>query len=225
MRPAGTRSVSRLAVAPGSRSRGRAFTLVELVIALTILGILAGMAIPAIDGVQKERVAREPINALLLMAREARGRAMAEQRPYQIAFDAEGFHAARYFHPYGGAEEFEQLRLELDERERLEQMIEASRARGMAPAETEPDPRREAALAGFTYSKSYTIEPGLRYRLRMWGDTDWQEMDAGLFRRWVFQPSGMCEPLLIQVENERAFFEVEFHPLTGDIRRERSWIE
>ena len=50
-------------------------------------------------------------------------------------------------------------------------------------------------------------------------------MTGGEFRRWIFQPSGMCEPLKVRMEADAAFFEIEFHPLTADIVRERSWVE
>jgi Tfp pilus assembly protein FimT len=61
-----------------------------VVIAVSVVAILTGLAVPAIDSVQRERLAREPVNRLILLAREVRGRAMTEQRPYQIMFDGEG---------------------------------------------------------------------------------------------------------------------------------------
>ena len=91
------------------RDRRAAFTLVEIVIAITIVAILVGMAIPTMRGLEDEKVAREPVSELLRLARTVRARAMAEQQPYQIAFDHRGFHAARYFNPYGESEEFDEL--------------------------------------------------------------------------------------------------------------------
>ena len=78
----------------------RAFTLVEIVIALTIVAVLAAATVPMLKGFQDERLAREPVTALLKLAREARMRAMQEKRPYQVAFHATGFTASRYFNPY-----------------------------------------------------------------------------------------------------------------------------
>ncbi|MEX2581470.1 MAG: prepilin-type N-terminal cleavage/methylation domain-containing protein [Verrucomicrobiales bacterium] len=205
--------------------RQSGFTLVELVIAITVLGILAGLAIPAIDGVQRERLAREPVNRLLLMAREVRLRAMTEQRPYQIVFDGNGFRASRFFQPYGGQEEFDRLGLELGLLEQRDAIREASRLRGISLEEAEIDPERERIEEGLRFAAEYELDPALRYSLRFWDETQWIDMTGGQFRRWIFQPSGMCEPLKVRVEADDAFFEIEFHPLTGDLKSERSWVE
>lgn len=205
--------------------RDRGFTLVELVIAITVLGILTGIAIPAIDSAQRERQAREPVNALFLMAREVRLRAMTEKEPYQIVFDSKGFRASRFFQPYGGREEFENLRLELEQLDQRDAIMEASRLRGIQLQESVPDPEMERVEEGLRYAAEYELDPSLRYSLKFWDETQWVDMTGGEFRRWIFQPSGMCEPLMVRMEADDAFFEIEFHPLTADIKRERSWVE
>jgi len=208
----------RLKISPG-------FTLVELVIVLSVLVLLGATAVPAIDGVMNERRAREPVSSLLLMAREVRNRAMAEQRPYQIAFDSDGFRAALYFNPYGGREEFDKLQQLIKEQQARDEIAEASQKRGISLEEIPPDPRLETARAGLNYTNSYQIPDGIRYQLRSWKDTEWLNMEGATFRRWVFQPSGMCDPLKIQFQSDNAFFEVEFHPLTADLKSETSWVE
>ncbi len=208
-----------------SRSGVRGFTLVEVVIAISVLAILTGLAVPAIDSVQRERLAREPVNQLILTAREIRGRAMTEQRPYQIVFDGEGFRASRFFHPYGGPGEFETLRQELEQLELRDEIVEASENRGMAVEETEPDPLKEQVEEGLRFLEEYKIDPSLRVSLKFWDDTQWISVEGGEYRRWIFQPSGMCEPMRIRVEAEKSYFEVEFHPLTADVKSERSWVE
>ncbi|MCB1235787.1 MAG: prepilin-type N-terminal cleavage/methylation domain-containing protein [Verrucomicrobiae bacterium] len=211
------------------RDRRAAFTLVEIVIAITIVAILVGMAIPTMRGLEREKVAREPVSELLRLARTVRARAMAEQQPYQIAFDHRGFHAARYFNPYGESEEFDELVRELDVLEEQRKIAEASRARGVdlnsGREPTVDDRAAQTIQAGLEYHESYEIPDGVTYRLWTWGDTEWIDMQSGLFKRWVFQPSGMCQPLKIEVDSDRAHFEVEFHPLTGDVRSEKSWVE
>lgn len=213
-------------MATGSQQRSAGgFTLVELVIVLSVLVLLAATAVPSIDGVMKERQAREPVAALLAMARDVRNRALSEQRPYQIAFDSDGFRASRYFNPYGGREEFDKLQDLLKIQNERMKIITASQERGIQMETTVIDPRIESAMAGLTYTAFFELPDGIDYRLRSWRDTDWLEMDGGTFRRWVFQPSGMCDPLKVQFQSDNAFFEVEFHPLTADIKSETSWVE
>ena len=218
------KAISRQQTRPANGARG--MTLVELIIAISVLSILTGIAVPAIDSAQRARVAREPVNQLYSMAREVRLRAISEQRPYQVLFDNEGFKASRFYHPYGGREEFDELKMKLDQLDQRDAIIEASQARGIdMSGPREVDLQREQVEEGIRFLKEYDLESGVDYKLRFWDDTDWIDMNGGEFRRWVFQPSGMCEPLKIQVQSEGAFFEIEFHPLTADVKRERSWVE
>ena len=201
------------------------FTLVEVVTALAVIAIITGLAVPAIDGVQKERIAREPINELYLLAREVRLRAMKEQRPYQIVFDSEGFRASRFFQAYGGVEEFEELQRELAQLDQEDAIREASQARGISLETVENDAALEELEEGNRIAAEYTEDKSLRLSLRVRNAKDWNLLRGGEVRRWVFQPSGMCEPMSVRMENDGSFFEVTFHPLTADIQSERSWVE
>jgi len=216
-------------------ARSTAFTLVEVVIVLTVVGILAGIAVPTINGVVREREAREPVAELVRLARTVRQRAIEDQVPYQIAFDGEGFHAARFFNPYGEAEEFAQVLRDMEELEQRRKLIEASQDRigALADFAVEEDFGGLALpssggmddSASEIYYETYAMPEGAEYELLFWGQTEWVPMQSGRFERWVFQPSGMCKPIKIRVSSEGAFFEVEFHPLTGDVKSERGWVE
>lgn len=207
-------------------SSQRAFTLVELVVAISVLAVLTGLAIPAIDSVQKERLARQPVNELYLLAREVRVRAMSEDRPYQIVLDGEGFRASRFLRPYAGLEENDTIRLELEQLAEREEIIAASEARGIQlEAPEPPDPREEAVREGMKYFKEVAYPEGVRVSARFWNDIEWVPLQGSEYRRWIFQPSGMCEPMRFRVEADQSFFEVDFHPLTAEIRSERSWVE
>ncbi len=216
----GTKTPPRPATAESSNTRG--FTLVEIVIVLVILGLLAAMAVPTIQGLQDEQLAREPIAELVRMARTVRAKAIEEQRPYQIAFDRRGFHAAQYFQPYGESEEFDQLMREMEVEKREEALRQAAVNRFGELAMPDPDAPPEVEPL---YYETYEMPVGTRYQIRSWGHTEWQDITAGLFERWVFQPSGMCRPLEIRIQADKAYFEVKFHPLTGDIQEEHSYVE
>ena len=66
---------------PTPHSAPPAFTLVEIVIALTIVAILTAAAIPSFRGLRDEQLAREPVAALVKLAKEARLKAIVEKRP------------------------------------------------------------------------------------------------------------------------------------------------
>ncbi len=229
----------------GKPGFAHAFTLVELVIALTVVALLAGLAVPAVDSIQKERLAREPISRLVLLARQVRVRAMDEGRPYQIILDSQGFRASRFLRPYGGAEEADEIKQEIAEMKQREEMIDASRRRGggdapemsgqqggmtpnapvSAAGVSESDPRHERIIEGLSFFEEYTFPNDVQVSIRRWNDLAWVALSGGERRRWIFQPSGMCEPMTVRVEADHSFFEVEFHPLTADVKSEKSWVE
>jgi hypothetical protein len=43
-------------------------------------------------------------------------------------------------------------------------------------------------------------------------------------QRWIFQPAGLCEPITFRVEEDEAFMEVTFDPLTAGIAEENFYI-
>ena len=203
----------------------RGFTLVEIVITLSVLAVLVGISVPAISGLQRQHEARQPVSELVRMARTVRARAMTEQHPYQIAFDHRGFHAAEYFSPYGGIEEFDELLTELEAAERTQEMVGASQKRmGNLGGQGSAGEEGDSAIRSLFFER-FELPDGIRYEIMMRGDQDWVDMSGGGFKRWVFQSSGMCDPFKIRIESDQSFFEVTFHPLTGDISEEKSYVE
>jgi prepilin-type N-terminal cleavage/methylation domain-containing protein len=73
-------------------SREGAFTLIEIVVALTIIAIIAAVAIPTLKGIGREERARAPVAALASLVQEVRARALRERKPYQIVFEKTGLH-------------------------------------------------------------------------------------------------------------------------------------
>lgn len=209
--------------------KARAFTLIEIIVAMAVLSIMVSITTVSITSVRKEQQAREPVSELHRMARTVRARAMAEQRPYQIVFTEGGFQAARFFNPYGEEAEFENLKTEIEMIEQQRKMLEASRDRGIDLNAGQPrsfqDRAAETAQKGMSYHEIYQLPDDVTYELRFWNDTEWVDMTSGQFRRWVFQPSGMCEEIKIRMQSDNAFFELTFHPLTADVKQERSWVE
>lgn len=200
------------------------FTLVEIVIALTIVAILTAAAIPSFQGFRDEQMAREPVTALVRMAKEARRRAMQEKRPYQIAFYNSGFTASRYFNPY----------LQLAELNEFIASAEAGltgiRDDGIAdePDDAPPSGRPNTSLAlappppklDNQWNESYELPQGTNYTLQFWHELVATPIEGELVKLWVFQPTGICQPLTIELSRESVSFHIEFSALTADITRE-----
>ncbi len=198
------------------------FTLIEIVISLTIVTILLAAAVPMLKGLQDERLAREPVSALVRLAREARQRAMAEKRPYQVAFYSTGFTASRYFNPY----------LQLAQ---LQEFMETGEN---APPETDTVEKNDLENGGSVtkttelplappppkfdehWAEKYEMPQDMKCALQFWYDTDPAYLEGDVVKLWVFQPSGICQPLKVHIERESATFDVEFGALTADIVNE-----
>jgi type II secretory pathway pseudopilin PulG len=209
---------------PPHQSRASAaFTLVEIIIALTIVVILTAAAIPSFRGFRDEQLAREPVTALARMAKEARLRAIQERRPYQIAFHSGGFTASRYFSPH----------LQLSE---LNEFLASAEA-GITGKEDDgiaDDPDFEINTGGGTtlpsappppqldnqWNETYNLPQDTRYNIQFWHEVQPTELEGDIIKLWVFQPSGLCQPIQLDFRRDSASFHIEFGSLTADIIRE-----
>lgn len=203
----------------------RAFTLVEIVIALTIVAVLAAATVPMLKGFQEERLAREPVTALLKLAREARMRAMKEKRPYQVAFHATGFTASRYFNPYLQLSELNEFLVAGETAPVVESTIQlkdkADLDSGAGLTKTTELPIAPPPPKFDEYwSEKYELPKEVTYAIQHWYDAESTKIEGDLVKLWVFQPSGVCQPLKIHVEGPASTFDVEFAALTADIVKE-----
>ncbi|OYW31190.1 MAG: hypothetical protein B7Z47_01790 [Chthoniobacter sp. 12-60-6] len=202
-----------------------AFTLIEIVIALTIVAVLAAATVPMLKGFQDERLAREPVTALLKMARECRMRAMQEKRPYQVAFHATGFTASRYFNPYLQLTELNEFLASGEEEPLVESTIEEGEKTdldngGNSNKTTDLPLAPPAPKFDEHWTEKYELPQEVKYAIQHWYDAEPTPLEGDLVKLWVFQPSGVCQPLKIHVEGSASTFDVEFAALTADIVKE-----
>lgn len=205
--------------------RQRGFTLVEIVISLTIIIIIAAGAVPMFRGLREEQLAREPIIELVRMAKEARIRAMREKRPYQVAFYPGGFVASRYFSPYL---QLAELTTFLQEGEsgvfRTNPNADDNDSDLDAGAGETPQTSLPMAPAApklnDNWEEHYEVPQDVTYSLKFWGDLEETFVEGEVVKLWVFQPSGICQPVKLHLDRQTATFDVEFGALTADITRE-----
>ncbi len=213
------------------------FSLIEVVIALTILAVLSAAAIPSMRGVQRERQARVPIQELVRIAKDARLHAMKEQRPYQVVLTSTGFTATRYFDPYLSFADLSEFLTVIDQAGDEDPVQEAdptsAGANVQADNVTGPvafdspgnlPPTAKAPLKK-EWTERYDLPPGTTYSVKFWHETDATDIQGEIVKLWVFQPSGICEPMKIHLARDQATFDIEFSALTVDIVHEASAIQ
>jgi prepilin-type N-terminal cleavage/methylation domain-containing protein len=216
----------------------RAFTLIEIFVALTIVAVIAAVAIPTMKGLDREEKAAAPVRALAEMVQTVRQRAMRERRPYQIVFEPEGIHACPFSFPQSKRDDFlrhlKELRTPPKETEvaKLDAVHTEIAQDEFAAASAPGTPKPESGSAGapeppgprfeMPWTQSIVLEPETECSVLFWGDGEWDSIEGDEIRRWVFQPTGMASPAQIRLVLGSAEFEAGFDPLTGELRSERT---
>jgi prepilin-type N-terminal cleavage/methylation domain-containing protein len=218
------------------------FTLLEIVIVMTILAVLAAATVPSYRGFQRERAAREPLAALVDLAKEARLRAIQEKRPFQVAFTSTGFYATRYFDPYltqsmltefvtqadMAAEAGLREALDPDAVSGAENQAVTAAITGVSPGDTPATSTAAAAESAQEqflkpeWVERYVFPEATSITVQQWHEAVPTLIEGEFVRLWVFQPSGICDPLRITINRQGAAFAVEFSALTVDIVKESS---
>jgi prepilin-type N-terminal cleavage/methylation domain-containing protein len=215
---------------PLAKLHDRAFTLIEIVVALTILAVIAAVAIPTLAGLQQEEKARAPVQTLAEVVQEVRQRAMRERRAYQIVFEREGIHASPAMYPYDNRDEFlkqlEEMRTPpiMEPTERLNaQRVEVQREviDGRTAQDPAAPPAEEAPLFEMPWTTTIPLQAETECEVLLWGDGEWDVIEGEKMRRWVFQPTGMASPMRVRLRTGAAKLEATFDLLTGELTAER----
>ena len=193
-----------------------AFTLIEIVVALTIAAVIAAVAIPTVKGLGRDEAARAPRKTLAVVVQEARLRAMREHRSYQIVFEHEGIHASPAMYPYEKREDFLKHLEEMRTPPRIEVIQRVVMQRSGEETADEP-PRFQPP-----WTVTIPLPPKTECEVLMWGDGEWDAIEGEKMRRWVFQPTGMANPARVRLRTEAAELETGFDLLTGELIGERT---
>jgi type II secretory pathway pseudopilin PulG len=211
---------------------GEAFTLIEIVLVLTILALITAAAVPSVRGYQEEQIAREPIAALAKMAKEVRLKAMQDKRPYQIAFTSKSFAATRYLSPYlqlAQLDDFMQ-RIEVEAQQKAEAGATDEVEQAQAAKDTFGGTGSSASGAPAPpvfkeWTQTQTLPEDTTYGIQFWYEAEPTAIEGDLVRLWVFQPTGIVSPLTLNLNHAGHVVTVTFSALTADIVKETSSTE
>jgi prepilin-type N-terminal cleavage/methylation domain-containing protein len=162
--------------------KSRAFTLMEMLVALAIIGLIVSASVVATGALSDERKIRDPLNELRILGKRAWARSMEEQRAWQIRITANSF----VLEP--------------------KQPVHADDLKLFKDVDAQM--KRSSGI------DTYQVDPEIRVEVRHWGEAEWHtpRPDA-----WVFEQSGLCEPINIKFISEFATIAVSFDPLTAAV--------
>ena len=214
-----------------------AFTLIEIIVAMTIIAVIAAVAVPTLKGLNDDEKMRAPLQALAEMVQDVRQRAVKEHRPYEIVFERDGLHAIPGNRSFSAREEFlkhlEELRtppvITTIEREKPEQTEmgknEPKGTRGMKERPTKigegSPPNAPPEPAEMPWTLTLPMDK-MKCEVLMWGDGEWDPLEGDRMRRWVFQANGMASPAKVRLSVGATQLEAGFDTLTGEMTGERT---
>jgi prepilin-type N-terminal cleavage/methylation domain-containing protein len=70
--------------------------------------------------------------------------------------------------------------------------------------------------------ESFALPEGMELEIRPWGATRWVRPEG---YQWIFEPSGLCEPIGMRLSLAGSWRELVFHPLTADADDEQAWTQ
>ena len=74
------------------------------------------------------------------------------------------------------------------------------------------------ADAGAEVFRTHTLPDGLVCEVLPWRGRGWQEVKEE--NAWIFQPTGVCEPLHVRFRKDDSWMQIGFHPLTAEVNEE-----
>lgn len=164
------------------------FTIIEIVVTLSIVALLIAMAIGSTITLSHTRELQQPISKVQEFAKKARNLAILEQRPYMLEIMP---HSVAVF-----------------------SLVSAPGATvggfGAAQAAT-PKGRIDY----------YEFDPSVVLTVRRWRATAFAEPSRQI---WIFERSGLCEPLAVRADSANGFIEVSFNALDAHVEDKASEI-
>ncbi len=205
---------------PATHPKG--FTLIELVVVLTILAVITAAAIPSFQILQDERAAGRPVDEVVALVREVRQRAVNENRPYQVIFSERRVTATRLINPYMSPAETELY------------LAELAVERDPAPADTAPyrefelnpfshDDRVGAVQRERPWTRVVELPADVQVAVQDWSDYHPVVLGPSIQRTWLVQPTGLANPMSVSFISGGVAVQLKFDAMTADLQTSTSY--
>ena len=170
-------------------NRRGAFTLLEVLVSFVLLMLIISVGALSLSAQSNKKKLVEPATELKVYARKALQLAINNRRSFGVHLTVRGFTLREAFVKNKEDEDtFSQFAPLFDE-----------------PEESDIEPVLE----------SYELDDDMRLEVRRWGEKHFREPEE--HDTWIFEPSGICEPLAIKLISPDGKVEMEFNPLTAKI--------
>jgi prepilin-type N-terminal cleavage/methylation domain-containing protein len=183
---------------PGARARAAGFSLLELVIALSLVALIVSIGAISYASGKDERVLRE--TAVRIEAMSSRGHAMSilHQKPFWLSLGQENI-----------------------------ALVGADVRRQPVDEDGEVIPWEEEELTTEITYEEFVPNGEIIVSLRRWGarEDDWVSPGEDLYVNWQFQNTGLCEPVAIRIEKGESYIVMYMHPLTARVEEEDMLIK
>lgn len=73
-----------------------------------------------------------------------------------------------------------------------------------------------------TQESTYELPSKITCQIQPWGEKDWQDAKD---QNWIFQSSGLCQPLSVRFTRDESWIILPFSPLTAGVEKEEYHFE
>jgi type II secretion system protein H len=173
------------------------FTLLELCIVLFILALLAGAAMPAMDSAFTEQELRSDAHQFSMMVKTAMIKSGEQNRPYLLDLAGKSITLQPVTAP-----------------------VTATQAQAapisLTHGDQDPDPAPPV--------EDVTMNLNLTNGFELPDATKKNAWEAASAEHWMFQPAGLCPLPRVRLLRGKAWIEMSFNALTGNVEDEATYI-